>query len=63
MPEEKVKMYLSGLVVDPRTKKTFEDWRELSRRTKIPMFEQMLLFCIDNGFDPTSDRVSWREGE
>jgi len=68
MPEEEkelVKLSLNGMMVDPRTKDLYRQWKGQSRRTTTPLFEQLVLFALDNNFNPNSEkaRVSWEGGK
>lgn len=56
-----VNMQLTSLSVDPKTKATYEHWRNVSRRTHGAMFQQLIIFAAERGFDPNASRVVWPE--
>jgi len=63
MPNEKMKLSITSMTVDPRTILVWEDYRENSRRTKATIFQQMLIFCVRNNFNPLQAPMEWEEQE
>jgi len=63
MPKEKMKLAMTNMKVDARTALMWEDYRQNSRRTKATIFQQMVIFCVRNNFNPATAPMEWEDSE
>ena len=60
---ERVKMSLNAMKVDPRTEQIFNDMGEITMTSKAVRFQQMMIFCLRNGFNALTSAKNWEDGE
>ena len=63
MPKDTTQMNLTNLPVDDRTKQSWEEMKNESRKANAVLFQSLIIFAVREGFDPVRCDVSWEDGE